>query len=39
MLMRSQTPTNGVGKFAAMRGPSNPVNTPNAKRITMVAME
>jgi hypothetical protein len=39
MLMRSQIPIHGVGRFAAIRGLSIPVKTPNAIRITIVAME
>jgi hypothetical protein len=39
MLMRSQTPTHGVGRFATIRGASNPLNAPNTTRSTMVAME
>src|SRR5678809_1136634 len=39
MLMRSQTPIHGVGRFAAMRGASRNVNVPNAARIARVASE
>ena len=39
MLMRSHTPTHGVGRLAATLGASSPVSAPNTARITMVAME
>ena len=39
MLIRSHTPTHGVGRFALIRGASNEVITPAATRISMLATE
>ena len=39
MLMRSQSPTHGVGRFAATREVFEDVKVPNARRITIVAIE
>src|SRR6185503_14101404 len=38
-LMRSHTPSQGVGRLAATRGASQKVNAPKMKRIAIVAME
>ena len=39
MLMRSQTPTQGVAKSARIRDANVPVTAPHARTITIVAME
>ena len=39
MLMRSHTPTPGVGKSASTRDAYVPVTAPHARTITIVAIE
>src|SRR5688500_263178 len=39
MLMRSQSPIQGVGRFACRRGASRNVNPPNARSTTLVPIE
>ncbi len=39
MLMRSQSPAQGVGRFAATSDALEVVKAPNARRITMVVIE
>jgi hypothetical protein len=39
MLMRSQTPSQGIGRFAESAGASRNVNKPNTTRTAMLATE
>jgi hypothetical protein len=38
-VMRSATPSHGVGRFAAIRGPSILVKAPNTARTTIVPID